>query len=109
MIVMDENSQQSPDKVRRRRHGEPLQVDKEWYSKAEAAQYLGVAEITITRYLEKGILHAHRLPTSGVGSKHTRYDYGRLRIHKSEFDRYLESADRRPNEPAIQGSASLGI
>lgn len=113
---MNENSQQSPDKVRRRRHGEPPQVDKEWYSKAEAAQYLGVAEITITRYLEKGILHAHRLPTPGVssantdaGPKHTRYDYGRLRIHKSELDHYLGRADRRPNESVAHGYAGHNI
>src|SRR5262245_44816775 len=46
----------------RRRHGKPLRAQKEWYSKTEAARYLGVAEITITRYLDRGLLQAHRLP-----------------------------------------------
>ncbi len=89
----------------RRRHGKPSFVKKEWYSKKEAARYLGVAEITITRYLEKGILHSQRLPTPGGRLRSSRYDYGRLRIHKSELDRYLESVDRTPNEPMPQGSA----
>src|SRR5207302_613167 len=77
---------------RRRRHGNPPHAQKEWYSKSEAAQYLGVAEITITRYLEKGTLHAHRLPILGrVGEQgeqgaQSPYDYGRLRIHNSELD-----------------------
>jgi excisionase family DNA binding protein len=84
--------------MRRRRHGRPPKIEKEWYSKSEAAQYLGVAEITVTRYLERGVLHAHRLPTPGREGKHTRYDYGRLRIHKSELNRFLESVDRHPDE-----------
>ncbi|MBF6611606.1 MAG: hypothetical protein IVW55_00575 [Chloroflexi bacterium] len=89
---------------RRRRHGNPPHTQKEWYSKSEAAQYLGVAEITITRYLEKGTLHAHRLLTPGREGKqgeqgeHSPYDYGRLRIHKSELDRYLEREDRHPDD-----------
>ena len=93
-----------PVTTRRRRHRRPPGIEKEWYSKAEAAQYLGVAEITITRYLEKGTLHAHRLPTPGREGKHgehgehSPYDYGRLRIHKSELDRYLESVDRHPDD-----------
>ncbi len=82
--------------TRRRRHRGPPKVEKEWYSKAEAAQYLGVAEITFTRYLERGILHARRLPTPGAMPSSSEYDYGRLRIHKSELDRYLVSVDRHP-------------
>ncbi len=44
---------------------------KEWYSKAEVASYLGVAEITITRYLQWSILSAQRLPPS-IGEPKTR-------------------------------------
>lgn len=86
-------------KARRRRHAKPPNIEKEWYSKTESALYLGVAEITITRYLEKGTLHAQRLPTPGAEPRSSEYDYGRLRIHKSELDRYLESRDRTHNEP----------
>lgn len=84
--------------TRRRRHRKPPRMEKEWYSKAEAAQYLGVAEITVTRYLERGVLHARRLPTPGARPSSSEYDYGRLRIHKSELDRYLESVDRHPDD-----------
>jgi hypothetical protein len=80
--------------ARKRRHSRPPTVEKEWYSKAEAARYLGVAKITVTRYLQKGILEAQRLPTPGGKLSAGGYDYGRLRIHKRVLDRYLESVDR---------------
>ena len=80
--------------MRRRRHGRQPDVEREWYSKVEAARYLGVARITVTRYLQKGILQAQRLPTPGGKLSAGGYDYGRLRLHKGVLDRYLESADR---------------
>lgn len=102
---------------RHRRHGNPPHAQKEWYRKSEAAGYLGVAEITITRYLDRGVLRAHRLPTSHTGTdaepkaepSRSSYNYGRLRIHKSELDHYLESVDRRPNEPVAPRPAGLDI
>ncbi len=99
----------SPPEGRRRRHGRPPGVEKEWYNKVEAARYLGVAEITVTRYLGKGILHAQRLPTPGGGPRSSGHDYGRLRIHRSELDRYLESIDRNPTGPTAQGGVAPGL
>lgn len=93
-----------PVRLRRRRHGRPPSFEKEWYSKAEAASYLGVAEITVTRYLQRGILHAQRLPPAigepAPGS--SRYDYGRLRIHGNELDLYLESINRNAAVPTAR-------
>lgn len=103
--VRAEPDRSIPVRARRRRHGgygRSPGVEKEWYSKVEAAGYLGVAEITITRYLQKGVLRAQRLPTPGTGpgnDPHTGangYDYGRLRINKGELDRYLAGKDRTP-------------
>ena len=37
------------------------------------------------------------------------YNYGRLRIHQSELDRYLESVDRNPNEPGAKQFAGEGM
>ncbi len=101
-----EKARSSAERARRRRHGTPPNAEKEWYSKTEAARYLGVAEITITRYLDKGTLHAHRLPNPNAEPRQSEYNYGRLRIHKSELDRFLESVDRGPNEPVAQAPAS---
>lgn len=89
-----------PERIRRRRHRTPPGAEKEWYSKSEAARYLGVAEISVTRYLARGLLQAHRLPVPATNSKQGRYNYGRLRIHKTELDRYLEVVDRRPADGA---------
>ena len=75
----------------------------------EAGRYLGVAEITITRYLDRGVLHAQRLPTPDAEPTEVGRNYGRLRIHKSELNHYLETVDRRPNEPVAQEPASEGI
>lgn len=83
-------------------------AEKEWYSKAEAARYLGVAEITVTRYLARGILHAQRLPTPSGKPGSTRYDYGRLRIHRGELDRYLVSIDRSAGDHARSASTVVG-
>ena len=94
--------QAPPNVTRRRRHARAPRIDKEWYSKTEAARYLGVAEITVTRYLQKGTLHAQRLPTPDAKPRSSKYDYGRLRIHKSELDRYLESVERTPNQQVTQ-------
>jgi predicted DNA-binding protein (UPF0251 family) len=82
--------------LRRRRHGRPPSVEQEWYSKTEAASYLGVAEITVTRHLQKATLHAQRLPPAGgnYGTGSSKYDYGRLRIRREELDRWLEDRDR---------------
>jgi hypothetical protein len=66
--------------ARKRRHRRPPATEKEWYSKADAARYPGVAEITVTRYLARGILRAQCLPTPGprAGSNSpAKYDYGR--------------------------------
>lgn len=104
-----EEIQARPPKRRRRRHGRPPDVEKEWYSKAEAARYLGVAEITITRYLQKGLLQAQRLSTPGGQSLSTGIDYGRLRIHRRELDRYLESLDRHPIDAAGQNRSGAEI
>lgn len=104
----DEALESPPPATRKRRHRRPPATEKEWYSKAEAARYLGVAEITVTRYLARGILRAQRLPTpdSKPGSSSpVKYDYGRLRIHRGELDRYLESIDRSASYPAGLGSA----
>jgi excisionase family DNA binding protein len=104
-----EEASPSTEEARGRRHGTPPHTQKEWYSKTEAARYLGMAEITITRYLDKGVLHAHRLPTSRAEPRQGGYNYGRLRIHKSELDRYLESVDRNPNEPGAKQLAGEGM
>jgi hypothetical protein len=108
-FIVPQEASSSTKVVRRRRHGNPPHPQKEWYSKTEAARYLGVAEITITRYLEKGILHAHRLPNPSAEPRQSGYNYGRLRVHKSELDRYLDSIDRGPNEPVAQAPVSQGI
>ena len=100
-----EGERPQPMKMPRRRQGQTPTVEKLWYSKSEAARYLGVAEITVTRYLNKGVLRAQRLPASssarvpggGDVTRRSNYDYGRLRLHKSELDWYLESVDQRPN------------
>ena len=91
-------------RMRRRRRRRAVSVEKEWYSKSEAASYPGVAEITVTRYLQKGVLHALRLPLgSGESSAaSSRYGYGRLRIHKAELDRRLENVGRTATGPSTR-------
>ena len=96
-----------PARARRRRDRRAPSVEKEWYSKTEAARYLGVAEITVTRYLERGILQAQRLPTAGTAPRSTAHNYGRLRIHRSELDRYLKRADRGPAEGVVEGRIGI--
>lgn len=88
-----------------RRHGIPPHVEKQWYSKSEAEEYLGRDETTITRALQDGTLHAQRLPNHGPKAKSNQYNYGRLRFHKSELNRYLASIDRKPNDAVTQGPA----
>jgi hypothetical protein len=105
----NEESESPPPIARKRRHRKPLVIEKEWYSKAEAAWYLGVAEITITRYLDRGILHAERLPTPSAKPGSPLSHYGRLRIHRAELDRYLESIDRSATDSAKSASAAVVI
>lgn len=100
---------QVPERTRRRRRRTPPGSEKEWYSKSEAGRYLGVAEISVTRYLERGVLHAHRLPTPGTNAGQGRYDYGRLRIHKNELDRHLEAVDRRPADDGTRDHTESGV
>jgi transposase len=107
----DEALDSPPPAARKRRHRRPPATEKEWYSKAEAARYLGVAEITVTRYLAAGKLRAQRLPTPGPkpgSNSPAKYDYGRLRIHREELDRYLESIDRNASDPARPTSVDPG-
>ncbi len=38
-----------------------------------------------------------------------RYDYGRLRIHRNELDRYLEAVDRRPGDDGTRAHTESGV
>lgn len=69
--------------VRTPRKPLPTKTPREYYSKAEAAEYLGVSQRTINRRIEEGVLEAVKLKASANGA---------IRISRAAMDKFLRGA-----------------
>jgi excisionase family DNA binding protein len=69
----------------------------EYLTTGKVAQYCGVSKVTVLRWIDKGYLQAFRLPE------------GHYRIHKDDFDEFMEKngIPFRDKVPAGNKEASL--